>query len=54
MSTNRSDTLATIDLRLAVNIRTTHSTLSIGTIQVGINEKRLPRSVILSKTDVIT
>jgi hypothetical protein len=57
MSTNQSDTLATIDLRLALSIHTTNSTLSIGTIQVGVNERAatpIHFSVILSKTDVIT
>ena len=39
MSTNQGNTLVTIDLRLAVVIHATHSTLSIETIQVGFNER---------------
>ena len=39
MSTSQGNTLATIDLRLAVDILPTHSTLTVGTIQVDFNER---------------
>jgi hypothetical protein len=58
MSTNQGNISATMDLRLTVGIHTTHSTLSVGTIQVGFNERGgctpICSSVILSKMDVIT
>jgi hypothetical protein len=58
MSTNQGNTPATMDIRLTVDIHTTHPTPSVGTIQVGFNEMDdctpICSSVILSKTDVIT
>ena len=58
MSTNQGNTPATMDIRLTVDIHTTHPTPSVGTIQVGFNEMDgctpIYSSVILSKTDVIT
>ena len=58
MSTNQGNTSATMDIRLTVDIHTTHPTPSVGTTQVGFNEMDgctpICSSVILSKTDVIT